>query len=259
MIHIMDAEEPPMGIEAAPSFRTVADLGKWSVEQIDEMLAEAGHYAKPGEKIEFLSRLFLGTAYEGSTLIGGAEQPEALVLNLRGVDCFTFIDYVEAMRLSLTFSGLADSLRKIRYREGKVSFSQRNHFFSDWIEHGRDRVEDVTASLGQEHSRQIEKFLNRREDGTLFVPGIEPIRRRLSYIPSESMKSVSKRLRTGDYAGIYSPAAGLDVSHVGILVVKEDIVLLRHASSEKTAPMVKEADLLAYMRGKAGLIVLRPR
>jgi hypothetical protein len=65
-------------------------------------------------------------------------------------------------------------------------------------------------------------------------------------------------MRTGDYAGIYSETEGLDVSHVGIVIRKQDALFLRHASSALGAGAVIDQDFLEYMKGRPGLILLRP-
>lgn len=42
-----------------------------------------------GELIEQVSQSFLGTQYQANTLIGSATEPEKLVVDFNGVDCFT--------------------------------------------------------------------------------------------------------------------------------------------------------------------------
>jgi len=67
------------------------------------------------------------------------------------------------------------------------------------------------------------------------------------------------RLKTGDYAGIYSVTEGLDVSHVGIIIKKGDNIYLRHASSQKEIRKVVDQDFRKYIVGKPGIIILRPK
>jgi hypothetical protein len=101
--------------------------------------------------------------------------------------------------------------------------------------------------------------LNLRADGSFWLEGIEPQARTITFIPSAAVdEAVTSNLRTGDYAGLYSEKEGLDVSHVGLIIRKEDTLLLRHASSAPDARSVIDQDFLVYMRGRPGLIVLRP-
>src|SRR3972149_1441267 len=141
-------------------------LGKWTIEELDRLLHDSSLIADVGERIGFLSEQLLGVAYQGSTLAGDAHTPEILVLNLAGVDCFTLIDYVEAMRLSGSFPEITENLKKVRYRKGEVSFEMRNHFFTDWPEYNAGIIEDVTAVIGGSKTVAVRKRLNLRRKGT---------------------------------------------------------------------------------------------
>jgi hypothetical protein len=184
--------------------------------------------------------------------------PEVFVVNLAGVDCFTFIDYIEAMRISGSFSDFIGNLQKIRYKGGNISFESRNHFFTDWREFNADLTEDVTEEVGKETAVRLRKILNKKEYGTCWVPGLPQVEREIRYIPSGAVNDkVADRLRTGDYAGVYTDAPGLDVSHVGIIIRDGDLVYLRHASSRRKK--VVDADLRNYLSDKPGLLVFRPK
>jgi hypothetical protein len=230
--------------------------GKWSRDEIERMIASAATIRDAGERIDFVSRRFLGTPYGESTLIGSADVAEEFVINLEALDCFTYIDCVEAMRLSRSFDGFRRNLREVRYRQGSVSFANRNHFFTDWL--GSGRVEEVTRETGRERVETVVKLLNRRADGTLFLPGLPATERKIDYIPATFLdESIKNRICTGDYLGVYAETPGLDVSHVGIAIRTDTGLLFRHASSLRRK--VVEQDLGAYMNGKPGLVILRPR
>jgi hypothetical protein len=235
------------------------DLGIWTAEELDRLIRDASHIGDPGQRIAFLSQRFLGTFYQESTLIGDEHTPEELVINFRGVDCFTFLDYVEAMRISGSFIQFRDILKRVRYRNSIVSFKTRNHFFTDWIDYNAAFVEDVTAQIAGGQAGSVQKVLNQKEDGSLLLKGIEPKRRTVTFIPADGLdENVMQGLRTGDYAGIYSEMPCLDVSHVGIIIRKADAVSLRHASSATAVRKVIDQPLRDAMAGKPGLIVLRP-
>jgi hypothetical protein len=234
-------------------------MGQWAIGALDALLIKASSLAAPGERIDFISRNFLGTTYQESTLIGGDETEEVFVINLAGMDCFTFVDYVEAMRLSSSFHEFRENLKRIRYRSGVVAFAKRNHFFTDWPEFNAS-VEDVTEDAGLDKIMAVRKELNIREDGKYFVPGIEPVQREISYIPSSLLDdTVLDSLATGDYIGLYSELRGLDVSHVGIFVREAESISLRHASSNKEYRKVIDQDFVAYVKNRPGIVVLRPK
>ncbi len=235
------------------------DAGRWTEDELDRILQKASGIVDPGERIAFISEHFLDSPYQGSSLIGGAQQEEELVIDLSGMDCFTFLDYVEAMRLAGSFPDFGDMLRQVRYRGGVVSYRTRNHFFTDWAEYRPAFVKDASEEVGRGRAINLQKRLNQKEDGTPFLNGLEPAERTITYIPTDSIdQEMLQRLRTGDYAGIYSDVPGLDVSHVGIIIRKGASLFLRHASSKPGLRRVVDQDFKNYMKGKTGLIILRP-
>lgn len=234
------------------------NLGKWSEDEFNKLLHDSSGILDPGERIAYLSSLFLGIDYKEKTFIGSDDTPEELVIDLTGLDCFTFIDYVEAMRISGSFPEFTDNLKRVRYREGDVSFDKRNHFFTDWHEYNADLIKDVTEETGGKIFERITKLLNKKDNGTLFVKGVAPVWRDISYIPAGNIVAVVlSELNTGDYIGFYSNASGLDVSHVGIIIKDGEEVILRHASL--THEKVVDEGLKEYSSEKPGLIVLRPK
>lgn len=233
--------------------------GRWTTEDIDSFIRAAARTADPGERIGFLSEKFIGTPYQEHTLKGGPQTPEVPVINLAGLDCFTFLDYIEALRRSGSFTEFTEILLKVRYRDGVVSYATRNHFFTDWILSQGGYIADVTAEVGGQSAGSAAKNLNMREGGGVLLPGVEQRKRVVTYIPASHMgREILGNLQTGDYAGMYSPAEGLDVSHVGIVIRKGEAVFFRHASSLPAQRAVVDEDLQKYLTGQAGLVVLRP-
>ena len=232
-------------------------LGNWTMGTLDILLYESSAITDIGKRIDFLSGKFLGLVYRESTLIGDINTTEILVIDLNSVDCFTFIDCIEAMRISNSFSEFKENLKRVRYRSGKIAYEDRNHFFTDWREYNPDLVEDITEYIGAGKSSRVKKTLNRKDAVTCFLPGISCRERQLVYIPAGNADdAVIEDLRTGDYIGIYSEKPGLDVSHVGILIKNKEDVFFRHAS--KSRMRVVDEDFRNYISGKPGIVVLRP-
>ncbi len=147
-------------------------LGTWSEPELHALIAASSRIRDTGQRIEYLSRQFLGVAYGAATLRGDQMTEEVLVINLGAVDCFTFIDYVEAMRLSASLAEFKEMVKRVRYRSGIVAFRERNHFFSDWARHDDRFVRDVTGEIGGVHTVSTAKMLNKRENGSLLIPGV---------------------------------------------------------------------------------------
>jgi hypothetical protein len=235
-------------------------LGKWTEGKLDNLLKQASTLNNPGNQIDFISRQFLKTEYKESTLIGDINTPEVFVISLEGVDCLTFIEYIEAMRRSVSFREFSENLKRVRYRSGLIAFENRNHFFTDWRAFNSDLIVDVTKPVGAGKSRDVSKRLNEKHDGTFFLPGIACRLREVTYIRSIYIdERVIEKLNTGDYVGIYSTTDGLDVSHAGIIIREQNAVNFRHASSVKKYRKVIDEDFRDYLEARPGIIVLRPR
>lgn len=235
------------------------DLGNWTESKLDELMQQKSK--KPGtqDQIDFLSEQFLGTPYKGHTLTGDIDTPEVFTINLGGMDCFTYIDYVEALRVSGSYPDFKDSLQNIRYRGGDISFLNRNHFFTDWPVNNPQHVKDVTREIGGDKTVSVKKRLNIKKDGGKYLPGIPANEREVYYIPSASIdEDIVGELNTGDYVGIYTELPGLDVTHTGIVIKRNGRAYLRHASSRSVNDRVVDEDLLEYMQNKPGLVVFRP-
>ncbi|ODA43803.1 putative lipoprotein [Thermodesulfovibrio sp. N1] len=199
-------------------------------------------------KIAEISKYFLGIPYEKNTLLGSPTKEEELVINFEGVDCMTFIEYVEALRLSDDLSSFIENLKHVRYFDGIVDFKKRRHFFIDW--QNLKSIRDVTEEITDRKCYIVMKNLN-------FIEGIEPKLKIINYIPAEAIEKIVSKLKTGDYCGFYTSKEGLDVIHVGIIIRDENNFRLRHASSIKG--YVVDEDFFEYSRQKEGMIIFRPQ
>jgi N-acetylmuramoyl-L-alanine amidase-like protein len=210
------------------------------------------------ERSETVSRQFLGVPYGANTLIGSATEPEQLVVELQRVDCFTYADYVEALKRADDRAKFIDGLVEVRYKDGVVAFQNRKHFFTDWSASTPAIATDVTTSLGA-HSIPVTKNLNQKDSGGVYLPGLPVVPRTVTYIPSQHVDSdILGQLRTGDYIGAYAEDGGLDVTHVGIFIDTPDGPVLRSASSLRANNKVVDIPLLDYLRTVPGIVVLRP-
>ena len=231
-------------------------LGDWTQQEIETLMEQAALKDGPRAKIEFLSEKFLGTPYAGNTLGGASGEAEQLTVDLSGLDCFTYIDYVESLRLSGSFGEFKKKLVKTRYKDGAVRWENRRHFFSDWVSGDDRNARDVTREVGGDATAIVTKELNRKTDGSPWLPGLAEVKRDVSYVPSDKLAPpVLRGIKTGDYLGVYSDKDGLDVSHTGIAVRKDGVVYLRHAST--VHGKVLDEELAAYMKNKPGLLVYR--
>ncbi|MCY4577266.1 MAG: DUF1460 domain-containing protein [Candidatus Kaiserbacteria bacterium] len=244
--------------DAIRTMRT--DLGDWTPEALDDIIRSAARLSAVGDQVSFISEQFLGTPYMGNTLTGDEDGSEYLTVNLAGLDCFTYLDYVEAARQSGSYGAFVWSLLSTRYKDGFLDFQGRNHFFSDWVEYNHAQVSDVTGEVGGDAAVSVAKQLNQKKDGSVFLEGIPIVPRTITYIPTVALTDeVLQRLRTGDYIGIYTDLDGLDVTHTGIFINNDRGIYLRHASSREGVQQVLDDDFLTYLKDKPGIVVYRPQ
>ena len=252
----------PAAEYSPPSTPAPADvrISRPSADILDRML-EAGHdipAAETSHRAEALSRRFLGTPYGPGTLVGSDSDAEQLVVELEQVDCFTFADYVEALKRAENRDQFVDALIDVRYQDGLVGFATRRHFFTDWAAGAPAIATDVTADVSPD-AVTVAKNLNQKDAGGVYLPGLPVVTREVSYIPSDSVDDgVLSRLRTGDYVGAYAADGGLDVTHVGLFVTGPDGPVLRNASSRSSDQQVVDSPFRDYVRTVPGIVVLRP-
>ena len=233
------------------------ELGRFAPASLEGIIAESHRLKVPGSEIEFLSRQFLGVPYGENRLVGDAGTPETLTVNLAALDCYTYLDYVEALRRSSGYRDFRGQVAAVRYAQGQVAWRSRHHFFSDWVAHGGP-IRDVTAEVGGDATVETLKHLNRNAEGAAVLEGVDVRVRRINHIPSERLgPAQTERLRTGDYVGVYAEAPWLDVTHTGIVIKRPDGVAFRHASAARGKGEVVEEDLAAYFPGKPGIVVYR--
>jgi len=247
-------------VNASGDASEIINTGAWTIEELNALIVQASKIKDTSQGINFISRQFRGIPYREKTLVGGMQTPEVFTINLAGVDCFTFLDYVEAMRRSKSFDNFKENLKKIRYQSGLVDYQHRNHYFTDWIEFNADLVADVSEQIGADKTKKVIKTLNNGADNKPLLPGVPRRKREISYIPTKDLREVIvERLKTGDYVGIYANRPDLDVSHVGIIIRDGNKLLFRHASSQSQRRTVIDEDFMKYVSSKPGIIILRPK
>ncbi|WP_231745050.1 DUF1460 domain-containing protein [Mycobacterium sp. IS-1590] len=214
--------------------------------------------AAPPQRAEVISGAFLGTPYGADTLVGSAGEPEQLVVELSKVDCFTYADYVEALKRAGNRDEFVAALIDVRYKDGAVSFANRKHFFTDWAAATPAVATDITTRLSAK-AIQVQKNLNQKDSGGVYLPGLPVLPRTVAYIPSAQFDdAVVSGLRTGDYIGAYAKDGGLDVTHVGIYVETPRGPVFRNASSLPGDAEVVDTPLFDYVRTVPGVVVMRP-
>lgn len=238
---------------------TNIELDPYTLNKLNALLKKRSEINDPekGALIDFFSKAFLETPYKANMLQGSEKIPEKLIIDFRGLDCFTYLDYVEALRKSTSPKEFINNVIKTRYIKGNIHFLNRKHFFTDWAYREYKLATDITAEISP-HAVSIEKYLNKKSDGGNYLLGLPVVKRTITYIPSNFInEEVISRLRSGDFIGIYTKLAGLDVTHVGFFIMTDKGPMLRNASSRKANEKVVDSPFMDYVAKTPGIIVLR--
>ena len=258
------------------SFPMIAQV-KYLPEDI-EIFERFLKYSHQGDQsMIYTARFFMETPYVGGTLEGDDE--EQLRVNLRELDCVTFVENVVALHLMLqtelqTFAEFCRILQHIRYRNGVIDgYLSRLHYFSDWLDNNR-RKEILTLPTIQGCSSFIPEtfFMSTHCDAYPalkmhpewckqmidFEKNINQLK--FCYIPKEQINNCGKYLQTGDVVGITTQVKGLDVTHTGLVIEQNGRIYLLHASSEAKKVIVSDEtlhDYLANRKNHSGILIGR--
>jgi hypothetical protein len=231
----------------------------------------------PDQLILEIGKFFLGTPYVSGTLeTKGAEH---LVINLREVDCVTFVENVVALVCLVksrekSFEAFRRYLQKIRYRGGQLQgYSSRLHYFSDWIHDNQRKhiVRDVTAKIGGRSLRKAVTFMTTHPDLYPALKNAATLRRMKSiertiskrsllFIPKKALRRLEDRIHDGDLIAVTTNAGGIDVQHVGLAIKVKNQIHLLHASSTEGKVVLSQKTLYRYLmqsKVRSGMMVAR--
>ena len=239
-----------------------------------------------GDRIARIGETFVGTPYLPRTL--DPPGPERLVVNLRAMDCVTFVENMLALAHFVTeapqnvldqpeqaMRSYQEMITRIRYRGGRLAgYPSRLHYFTDWLldnEH-RGLIEIITADLGGSVDPEPISFMTSHRD---LYPQLVDERNhqeigraegRLNavpryYVPEGELAAVADRIEDGDILAMATTVAGLDVAHTGIALWKGGELHLMNAPLVGKSVQISEKRLsgrLLGIRSQDGVMVARP-
>ena len=214
------------------------------------LLNEASAEASLDKRIELISAYFMGRPYIDAPLGGGTGLPEVFRVSLEAFDCVTYIETVLAFALAVTPDEFVETIRHIRYEEGRIDWVHRNHYMIDWARRNEARGFIANITTGAD---TLEKTCELK-----LIAGLPETRPTFRYFPKQSLPVVEAIAATGDLLLFVSAKDTLDVFHTGLLIKLGSSLLLRHAT--RTAGAVIEQPLIEFVNNNkmAGLILLRP-
>lgn len=233
----------------------------------------------PGDLMVRVALFFLNTPYVGGTLEVGDD--ERLIINLRELDCTTFMETCVAVTRTLLmnrpdFESYCMELQRIRYRNGGINgYVSRLHYTTDWIwdNAAKGVVEDISKAIGgipfqvklSFMSSNTEKYphLQGQPERTARIKQIEDqINRRANchYIPKWEIAALQEGIKSGDIIAFTTSIGGMDVSHIGIAYWQDKTLTFVHASSAAKKVIVNPESISEYCFGinsNTGIMVVR--
>lgn len=231
------------------------------------------------DTIIYIARQLKGIPYVAKTL--EVNKQERLIVNLRQLDCTTFVENVLAIYLcckdkKTRFEDFCENLRHIRYDSGRVEYGSRLHYFSWWIESNTDAniVREITFDSAPFTKTQTLDIHFMSKNSHLYpmlvgkqklIEEITAVEKRLSgtvvrYIPKDSIDNsalLRSTIHDGDILAIVTNKAGLDISHIGFAVWKEDGLHLLNASQIRKKVVEEPQTLHDYMTKRTSQIGIR--
>lgn len=230
-----------------------------------------------GDLVVTVGKSFLGIPYVEKTLeLPGEEQ---VVINLKGLDCTTFVESVLALATSIRqsspkFETMEKALENLRYLGGEnTGYGSRLHYFSDWIYENEKagRLIHLSKSLGGTLSSNIPSFMSTNPKSYPQLADPKNLRsiqeresilasREIYFIPKEEIHLIENQLQNGDILAITTPIKTLDAVHVGFAIKKGTRIHLMHASSVSRKVEISQLPLQEYLmqsRSQTGIMVSR--
>ena len=211
------------------------------------------------------AEFFLEIPYGGGTL--DLNDNESLVVNLRELDCVTYVENVLALSLAirnnnLSQSSFVDNLRQIRYRKKKIlDFASRIHYTSDWIVENENNnfIENISKKLsGIKETKKLDFMSTHRsaykqtaKNDSLFnkIVAMEHSvndRGGFYYIPKQLIASNGNKIPHMSIIAFVTAIPGLDTSHVGFAFHEKGKLTYIHASSAKQKVVIDDKTLSEY-------------
>ncbi len=248
-----------------------------------EPLADAGRGACEGERLELLlektALFFQGTPYVAHTL--EVTDEEKLVINLRELDCVTFVETVIALTNMVRsgkhdFDAFARQLEHVRYRNGnRDGYSTRLHYTSDWLYNHEQNglLQNISCELGGTREGKKIHFMTSNRDAYRQLKNNDALleemrvveesmgdRGGFCYLPKDKIQAAAFDIPHMAILAFTTRIEGLDTTHTGFAFWRDDNLTFIHASSSRGEVVVDQNSLGEYCATQSsctGIIVAR--
>ena len=231
-----------------------------------------------GKVLEKTAEFFLNTPYVAHTL--ERTSTELLIVNLRELDCTTFVENVIALSRTaksddFSFCRFTDELRNIRYRNGKINdYDSRLHYASDWIfeneKHGV--LKNISKELGGMKDARKINFMSTHTDAYIQLKSDADMRVKITtmeeklnnrqgfyYLPKQKITLTASSIPHMALIAFTTSVKGLDASHMAFAYKKDGKLTFIHASSVAKKVIINKkalSDYCASQKSCTGIMVV---
>ena len=251
---------------------------------VEHLLRESkDKHLSVGQTMLHFARALKGIPYVGHTL--DRTDDERMVINLHELDCTTYVESVLALTHCAQtgknkFRDYVKTLQTIRYRQGKLSYENRLHYFEWWADDNAEKhlVEIVDTPrppfLGAQKLKinfmstnyQSYDMLRNHPERVRALKVLEDQTNSkcVRYIPKANIKNtplLRQIVHDGDIIGIVTSKKNLDTTHLGIAVWHKDGLHMLHASSVHKKVIEDSTPLYLYLKkqpASLGIRIVRP-
>lgn len=286
LIMLFSCKGPATNTDSGGSESTVSSLSIITTsadsmvfdEIMRRFLVPLASTAPLNQRIIEAGRAFLGTPYVASTL--EAEGDEKLIVNLKGVDCTTFVEYVTAMAISsqegdIRFIDFARELAELRYRNGIIDgYTSRLHYFTDWLKENEKRgyLTIISDEIGNADMEKEVNFMTSNpqyyrqlQENPSYIETMAGIESSMfgygmRYITKDVIEDKASLIHDGDIIAFVTTIKGLDVSHTGLALHQNGSLHFMHASLGSKQVEITGMPLSVYLQGLknvSGILVAR--
>lgn len=219
-----------------------------------EFLPQHNRFSKEALVIA-VARKFIGTPYIAHTL--DKNKDEKLVVNLREMDCTTYLENVIAICLCVneqkgSFQDFVRNLCRVRYRNSVLSHTNRLHYYQWWATNNEQKgiLKEIVCNGFPFTATQQLKINYMSENPQLYfmlknspdrIVRIKQLEDQTNgtivrYIPKTILKnpiSLKGVIQNGDIIALVTNKKNLDTTHLGFALWKENQLYLLNASSLK--------------------------
>lgn len=233
-------------------------------------LLETARKAHKNNYMVYFARQLKGVPYVAQTL--EVNKTEKLIVNLRQLDCTTYVENVCALTLCMkqgkySFDAFCRNLQALRYKDGILDgYTSRLHYFTQWIENNTQMgfVKETQMEKAPFNATQVIN-INYMSTNTEKYPMLKGKDSLIAIISSQEKEVNGRVYRYITKAGIYNNQAtrnaihdgdiiailtskkGLDTSHIGIAIWHKNGLHLLNASQIHKKVVEEPMTLRQYM------------